>query len=141
MPAAPTTVVAIDLSNATRHAEPTEPTNGTPVSSNTSRSAPSSPASPCSKGKTTEPVSSASRESNVESTSDSTTSIPRERSAWLTRRPERNDTSRSCDRPPESTITACRFPLSGTPSFFHDHQIMINFDQDQLLARVHDHQG
>ena len=114
MPPARTTVVAIDLSNATRQAEPTEPTKGTPSSWNTSRNAPSSPASPCSTGKTTEPVSSASRDSKVESTSDSTTSMPRDRSAWLTRRPERNETSRSCDRPPESTITVCRYSLSVT---------------------------
>ena len=74
MPAAPTTVVAIDLSNATRQAEPMEPTNGTLSRSNTSRSEPSSPASPCKTGKTTEPLSSASRESKLLSTSDSTTS-------------------------------------------------------------------
>ena len=30
---------------------------------------------------------------------------PRERSAWLTRRPERSDTSRSWERPPASTTT------------------------------------
>ena len=53
MPASATTVVAIDLSKATRQAEPTDPTNGTPSSASTSRSAPSSPASPCSSGNTT----------------------------------------------------------------------------------------
>ena len=105
MPASATTVVAIDLSKATRQADATEPTNGTPSRASTSRSAPSSPASPCSTGKTTAPGNSASRGSSAESTSDSITSRPRDRSAWLTRRPDRSDTSRSCDRPPDSTTT------------------------------------
>ncbi len=104
-PASATTVVAIDLSKATRQAEPTEPTNRTPSSASTSRSAPSSPASPCSTGNTTGFRSAARRGSSAESTSDSITSTPRPRNAWLTRRPERNDTSRSCDRPPARTTT------------------------------------
>src|SRR3954469_23582072 len=110
IPASATTVVAIDLSKATRDAGPIEPTNGTRSSASTSRKAPSSPASPCRTGKTTAPGSSDSRGTSAESTSDSITSSPWERKAWPTRRPERSETSRSCDRPPARTTTVLGSP-------------------------------
>src|SRR5207237_979840 len=77
----------------------------------TSRIAPSSPAAPCRTGSTTSGGSAASRSSRRASASRATTSTPADRSASATRRPERSDTSRSYDSPPDSTTTC---PSSAT---------------------------
>ena len=110
-PASATTRVQTDLSNATRQAAPVDPTNGTSSSASTSRSAPSSPASPCSTGKTTAPGCSASRRADrSRRRTRPRRTLPAQRLGH--RRPDRSDTSRSCDSPPASTTTVSTYAAS-----------------------------
>src|SRR3954447_4235128 len=67
--------------------------------------APSSPDAPCSNGQTTSTIPPERSPRRLASTSRSTTVHPPSRSASATRRPDRRDTSLSCDSPPARTRT------------------------------------
>ncbi len=98
-------VLATGLLHATRLARGSVPRYRRPSSSRTSRTEPSSPVAPCRSGQTRSGRVCVSAGMRSASTSCTVTSIPAPRSASATRRPERSDTSRSCDRPPARTTT------------------------------------
>ena len=103
-PARASRVLAMGLSKASRADAPVEPTYGSPIEVSTSRKAPSSPAAPCSNGMTQlgRCLRSASMSDTSTSASRTSSSVLRRR-ASATRRPDRSETSRSGERPPEST--------------------------------------
>src|SRR5215207_2501218 len=142
MPEAPTTVVAIDLSNATRQAEPNEqkarPAGRTPRAARRLRQ-------PHRAGQERPPNRLVLRAAPANWSQHRTPQPRNPEHAAPDSRGARSATTRRArvtGLPRARSLSAgirCRPPYS----FFHDHdhQTMINIDQDQLLAALHDHQA